>query len=71
MCYDATAMFRHKLTKEQRDFLADKLMDTANWAIGGLVFGQFLEREKHPLELLFGVLFYLWMLVTSLIWKRG
>lgn len=64
-------MFRQRLTKEQRDFLADKLMDTANWAIGGLVFSQFFQQEKHSLELLFGVLFYLWVLVTSIIWKRG
>lgn len=58
------------LNEKQENFLADKLMDTANWAIGALVFGQFVGTVTRPLEMTFGIVFYFWILWLSLGWKR-
>ena len=64
-------MSHKKLSQKQRNFLADKLMDTANFAVVGLVFGQMLLNAIRPVELIFGIVFYLWILNMSLSWLRG
>lgn len=64
MSYDAHSMFGRKLTKEQLDFLADKLIGYSNWAIGGFVFGH-LAAKKASTRTPF------WMFLTSLNWRRS
>ena len=51
-----------RLTRHQRVMVAEKLLDTANIAIGGLVFGQFVaDRTFSP-----------WLAATGLaIWLVG
>lgn len=47
------------MTQEQRRLFAEKLMDTANIAVGALVFGQILSPEGFQLPLgAAGVLVY-------------
>lgn len=48
------------LTKDQRYFIADKLMDSANYALAGLVFTQLLAEGVDPLLLVLGLLLYFW-----------
>ena len=60
-----------KLNRAQREFMADKLMDTANYAIAALVFGQFLSDKIELLILLLGLLVYAWLGTISLQLKRG
>ena len=47
-----------RLTQSQRSFAADKLMDSANYALAGLVFGQLLTEKVQPLLALLGRLIY-------------
>lgn len=50
---------RYELTDRQRIFAADKLMDTANYAIAGLVFVQLVSNQKpNALVLVLGVVIY-------------
>ncbi len=47
------------MTPEQRRLFAEKLMDTANIAVGALVFGQILSPEGFRLSLgTIGILTY-------------
>lgn len=58
------------LNREQRRILADKLPDTANVAVGGMVFGQFLsDRAFSPLVAVSGLV--LWVLVIATVVLLG
>jgi hypothetical protein len=47
-----------KLEKGQRKFVADKMMDSANVALAGLVIGQLVTDRVQPILLLLGSLIY-------------
>lgn len=47
-----------KLDNHQRAFVADKLMDTANFAVAGLVFGQLVTKVIQLTFLLLGLFIY-------------
>ena len=49
-----------KLNRTQRAFVADKLMDSANLALAGLVFGQLITDRIQPLLIALGVALYFW-----------
>jgi hypothetical protein len=57
--------------KAQRSFVADKLMDTANWGMGVLFFGQLVTKELYPLALIGGALIYVWFLLIAVRLKKG
>lgn len=48
-----------KFQSSQRRFIANKMMDSANVALAGLVFGQLVTDRVQPLLLLLGSLIYL------------
>lgn len=48
------------LTDDQRFFIADKLMDSANVVLGFLVIGQIVSSQVKPPLLILGVLIYFW-----------
>ena len=60
-----------RLDRGQRFFVADKLMDTANFAVGGLVFGQLVARQVDILVLILGVTLYSWLWSISVRLKKG
>jgi hypothetical protein len=60
-----------KLTNTQRWLIADKLMDSVNLALAGLVFGQLVTEKVDPLLLMLGVLLYGWGWATALQMRRG
>ena len=60
-----------RLNESQRSFAADKLMDSANLALAGLVFGQMVADTAHPLLLTLGLLLYLWGWILSLQLRKG
>lgn len=61
-----------RLNKEQRELLADKLMDLANISIAALVFGQFLSPVGLSWPLIgLGLMFYLVLSVISMHLRRG
>jgi len=60
-----------RLNEVQRSFVADKLMDSANYALAGLVFGGLIARAIQPLLLVLGLLIYLFGWVTSLQLRKG
>jgi hypothetical protein len=45
-CWGGTMLV---LNQEQRELLADKLLDAANLAVGGMVFAQFVTGEPFSL----------------------
>jgi hypothetical protein len=49
-----------KLNRSQRAFVADKLMDSANLALAGLVFGQLVTDRIQPLLIVLGLALYFW-----------
>ncbi len=49
-----------KFDLTQRRFIANKLMDSANLALGGLVFGQLVTDKVQPLLLILGLALYFW-----------
>jgi len=59
-----------RLSISQRSFIADKLMDSANYALAGLVFGQLVARESQPTLLVLGFLIYFLGWVTSVQLRR-
>ena len=59
-----------KLRYAQRQHIADKLMDSANLGLGGLVFGQLIARTIDVVPLLLGLSFYGWAWSVTLILKR-
>ena len=52
-----------RLKRTQREMLADKLPDTANLALGALVFGQFLAATSSMALLILGMA--LWTLIMA------
>jgi hypothetical protein len=64
-------MKKWKLTEKQEDFLADTVMDTAKNVMSLLVFGQLLQPALRLMELVFGIVFYLWALHFALRLKKG
>ncbi len=60
-----------KLTRSQQEFIADKLMDGANLALGGLVFGQLAARNIEISVFVLGLMFYLWSWAMSLLLRKG
>jgi len=60
-----------RLSKTQRYFAADKLMDSANFALTGLVFGQLVAENIHPILLILGLLLYLLGWFQSLHLRKG
>ncbi|MBI4266138.1 MAG: hypothetical protein HY657_17320 [Acidobacteria bacterium] len=59
------------LTREQHNRLADKLPDTANVALGALVFGQFLGGAQPSLVLIaYGIGLWLLLMGASLVFDR-
>ena len=57
VCYAVPDM---KFDRSQQAFIADKLMDSANYALAGLVFGQLITDKINPFLLILGVILYLW-----------
>ena len=57
----ARSMPMLRLTRHQRAMVAEKLLDAANIAIGGLVFGQFVSGQPFSIGLA-GVGFWLWLI---------
>ena len=57
-----------KLDSGQWSLVADKLMDSANYALAGLVFGQLITDRARPLLLILGLLLYLfgWSIAIKL-----
>lgn len=47
-----------KLNSTQKEFLADKLMDTANLVLGGLVIGQLVSKSVNSVLVIIGPTFY-------------
>ena len=70
MCYDDLVMEK-RLANSQRRLIADKLMDSANLALAGLVFGQLVTETVDPLLLMLGLLLYGWGWATALQMRRG
>ena len=59
-----------RLNEEQRKLLAEKLMDLANLAIAGLVFGQSLSTSGfNPYFFASGILFFFGLFVAAM-WLR-
>ena len=59
-----------KLNRKQKDHLSDKLMDTANLVLGGLVIGQFVSRNMDPILVIIGLVFYVVTLKVTTSLKR-
>ncbi len=56
----------YKLNSEQRKLWADKLMDLANFAIVGLVFGQVGSETGPDLGIIgFGLALYIFLVATA------
>lgn len=49
-----------QLNNGQRMLIADKLMDSANYALAGLVFGQLITERFNALLLFLGLVLYVW-----------
>ena len=62
---------RKHLSQDQKNFIADKLMDTANYAVAILGLGQLVQKEVNVLALLLGVLLYLWLWILSIQLRGG
>ncbi|MBL8156502.1 MAG: hypothetical protein JNM70_20145 [Anaerolineae bacterium] len=60
-----------RFTEKQRDFIADKLMDTANGGVVILALGQLVQQEVNLLALVLGILLYLLFWVLAIRLKRG
>ena len=59
-----------KLNPSQRDFIADKLMDSANYALAGLVFGEMIAKTGRPGLLALGGVIYLVGWITAIRLKK-
>ena len=60
------------LSEAQREAIADKLLDLANIAAGGMILGQFLaERPFSPWLAVFGFAWWLFLVVNALALMRG
>jgi hypothetical protein len=47
-----------RLTQNQKSFAADKMVDSANDSLAGLVFGRSITATVRPLLLVLGLLLY-------------
>lgn len=54
-----------KVNSAQRVFLADKLMDTANLVLGGLVIGQLVSKNIQSNLVIIGLVFYVVTIVVT------
>lgn len=57
--------------KAQRDLIADKLMDSANLALGALVFSQLIADKIHLFLLFLGMVMYLFGWISAIRLKKG
>jgi hypothetical protein len=60
-----------RLDMGQRKLVADKLMDSANYALAGLVFGQLIAKDTRPWLLFLGAIIYVLGWITSLRFRKG
>ncbi len=58
-----------RLSSGQREFIADKLMYGANYALAGLVFGQLLTEQVNPVIMLLGAGIYTGAWISA-IWLK-
>lgn len=56
-----------RLNERQRTLLAEKAFDSANLALGALVFGQFLGERISPLLAAFGLLVWV-VFIAGAVW---
>lgn len=59
------------LNKKQRSLVADKLMDSANVALAGLVVGQLIADNAQPMLIVLGFALYLWCWSVSIRMNKG
>jgi hypothetical protein len=60
-----------ELNTTQRDLIADKLMDSANLALAGLVFGQLVTDRIQPFLIVLGLSLYVGGWTISVRLKKG
>jgi hypothetical protein len=60
-----------RFSRSQRKFIAEKLMDSANYALAGLVFGQLVTDRVRLLLLILGVAIYLLGWATAIRLRKG
>lgn len=64
-------MAQWKISLESRSLFAEKLMDLGNYAVAGLVFGQFVSgHEISPTMLITGILFMLLCYIIGMVIRR-
>ena len=59
------------LDKSQRDFIADKLMDSANAVLVVLVIGQLVTDRIQLLLIILGLVLYIGAWLISIRYKKG
>jgi len=59
-----------KLNPDQRQFIADKIMDSANYALAGLVFGEMITKTGRPGLLVLGGVIYVSGWITAIYLKK-
>ena len=57
-------LFRINLLEKQRDLIADKLMDSANYALAGLVFNALYKKQITIIVLLGSIMYILGWLIS-------
>jgi len=67
--YKAESIKQRRWSKSQKDFAADKFMDSANYALAGLVFAVLIENEIRPI-VFFGIILYILGWIVSINLKR-
>ena len=60
-----------RLNKKQRSLVADKLMDSANVTLAGLVVGQLIADNAQPMLIVLGFTLYLWCWSVSIRMNKG
>ncbi len=59
------------LDNKQRCLVADKMMDSANFALASLVFGELVTETVRPGLLVLGGIIYVFGWITSLRFRKG
>jgi hypothetical protein len=59
-----------RLNNPQKDLISDKLMDGANYALAGLVFGQLVTLNIEMSVFILGFTFYFWAWIVCTILKK-
>lgn len=59
-----------KLDAGQCRLLSDKLADTANYSLVGLALVELTNGIAHPVLLILGVFWYLWLLLLAVVLRR-